>query len=98
MEKEIRAFIEWQIKSLIQYNKDRYGFVLNAGFAEEVAKCYSHWGPDCAIKLDEHFNRVFVCNRCKRESYNLKDIKDLFCQKCDRSYKSDNCDYDLGDQ
>jgi len=29
------------IKKLIKYSKDRYGFILDTGWAEEVGKCYS---------------------------------------------------------
>jgi len=29
------------IKSIIKYSKNRYGFILNSGFAEEVTKCHT---------------------------------------------------------
>jgi hypothetical protein len=31
---------EYVIESLVAYNANRYGFVLDSGWVEEVAKCY----------------------------------------------------------
>jgi len=31
---------DFVIEKLIRYSKDRYGFVLDSGWTEEVAKCY----------------------------------------------------------
>jgi len=31
---------EFKIKKLIKYSADRWGFVLDSGWAEEVVKCY----------------------------------------------------------
>ena len=32
---------EFTIKNLIRYSPNRYGFVLDSGWSEEVAKCYT---------------------------------------------------------
>jgi len=86
----------FEIKSLIQYEKDRYGFVLNTGICEEVSKCFSHWGPDATIKFaDDHTNRIIICHRCNRESWHTKDIEDLWCNTCDRTHV--DVDYETGE-
>jgi len=44
----------FKIVGLVKYNDHRYGFVLNSGWSEEVAKCFRAVSQDRESTSDEH--------------------------------------------
>ncbi len=51
------AYDVFTIEKVIQYSEDRYGFVLDSGYAEEVAKCHT-----------EFINKEYKNGKCKEKS------------------------------